>query len=80
MKTLGLYEQPFKINLNFDNHEDFEKIMKINFNLSLFQSNLLYEAYFSYNKTFLYHDLSGLFENQDDFHNFLANNSIVHAD
>lgn len=76
-KSIGLFEQVFKLGLDFNTYQDFEAIMINNFNLSSFQAKFLYEVKFSYEKKFLYHDLDILFDTKSEFHDFLANPLIV---
>lgn len=74
---LGLFEQPFKINHQFNDKSSFEQLMLDKFNMPLKQSSVLYEAHFMDHVQFTYHDIEAFFDSTANYHTFLANPLIV---
>lgn len=72
-----LFEQPFKINKNFESKADFEALLFSDFNIDKKQSSVLYNGFFEYNKIFTYYDIDSYFNSTAEYHVFLANGLIV---
>lgn len=72
-----LFDQPFKINKNFENKADFEALLLSDFNIEQKQSAMLYNGFFEYNKVFTYYDIDAYFNSTSEYHFFLANSLIV---
>lgn len=74
-----LFDQPFKINHEFDSKDGFSALMLSSFNIPEHQSVILYNGFFDNKKIFTYHDIDSYFDNTDDYHKFLANPLIMEA-
>lgn len=72
-----LFDQPFKINREFESKADFEALLLSEFNIDQKQSSFLYNGFFEYNKVFTYYDIDAYFDSTREYHDFLANALIV---
>lgn len=72
-----LFDQPFKINKDFESKTDFEALLLSEFNIDQKQSSMLYNGFFEYNKVFTYYDIDAYFNSTDEYHLFLANGLII---